>query len=91
MIGEASVSAAAIFDEAVTVDVAEIVHPIESRLNRGPDPFGKCHVIGALQIGPSENDKKWRSVYAAVVAAERHFAKCRHFALPQLMHNFAWL
>src|SRR5579875_236225 len=73
--------------KSVFVGIAEIVDPIECGFDISPDTFDKFQVRGALIIGSGQKNEERRSIYASVIAAERHFAKLRHLALAGFMQN----
>ena len=80
-----------VFDEAVAVDVAVTVDPLERALDVGPDRLDQLSIAGALVVRAGEQDEQRRGVDAAVVAAERHFAEGGHFAAAHLVQNLAGL
>src|SRR5579884_2561849 len=73
--------------KSVFVGIAEIVDPVECGFDISPDTFDKVQVCGALIIGSRQEHEERRSIYASVIAAERHLAKLCHLALAGFMQN----
>src|SRR5581483_4856316 len=91
LIDQTLAGAAAIFDEAVAVAIAEALDPIERRRDMRPDLADERDIAGPFETSAGEHDEKRRRIDAAVIFAERHFAKRRHFAVPDLVKNLAGL
>ena len=81
----------AVFDEAVAVAVAVVVHPVQRRLDVRPQPLRERDVAGALEMRAGQRHEERRRIDAAVVAAERHLAEDGHFAIARFVQDLAGL
>ena len=88
---QAFVAAPAVFDEAVAVEVAVAVDPLQRQQHLRPDAADEFEVAGARVVGAGQQHEQRRGVHRAVVAAERNLAGGRHLALARLVQDLARL
>src|SRR5690242_6356941 len=82
---------AGIFQEAIAIDIAVAIHPVEGPLDIAPDGSDEWEIGSALVVGGSQHDKKRSGIDAAVVAAEGDFLQRGHLAFSQFVKNLAGL
>jgi hypothetical protein len=71
--------------EAIAVSVSVPVDPEEGGFDVGPEGFHERPVAGPFIVRASQQDKQWRSIHAAVVAAEGHLFQHGHLAVAGLV------
>ena len=91
MIGEPPLGCAVIFEKAVAIEIAGTVDPGERGFDCRPQLDDNGVVSGPLRKKPGQHYEQGRSVDAAVVKAERHFAERRHLAFAHFMQDFSRL
>ena len=80
-----------VLDEAVAVEVAVPLDPVDGGGDARPERGDEVAVAGALVVGRRQHDEERRRVVRAVVAPERDLAQRRHFAGARLVQDLAGL
>src|SRR6185436_17519940 len=71
----------------VTVEIEPGTSCVEMR----SETSNEVEISGPRQVGAGEQQKEWRRVDTAVVAAERHFAQRRHLSAWSLVQDLPGL
>ena len=88
---EAALRLAAVFDEAVAIQVAITIDPGERALDIWPDSFHERPVASARVVCTGQHNEKRRRIDAAVIALERNLAQGGHFILAHFVQHLARL
>ena len=80
-----------VLDEAVGVEVAVALDPVDGGGDARPEGGDEVAVAGPLVVGRRQHDEERRRVVRAVVAPERNLAQRRHFARARLVQDLAGL
>src|ERR1700741_888770 len=91
LLEQAGLGLSGVLDEAISVDVAEAVDPVERGLNIWPDAFEKLDVCCALIVGGSEKDEERSGINAAVVESEGDLAKLGHLSFSGVLPDLTGL
>src|SRR2546423_3275099 len=80
-----------VFHEAVAIEIAIIVHPVEGGTNIRPYLLNESAIPGALVIGSREHDEQWRRIHGTVIFRKWNLVQVRHLAVAKLVQNLSWL
>ena len=82
---------ASIFQEAVAIAIAIMIHPIEGPLDIAPNRTDEIQVAGAFVVSHGKHDEERSGIHTAVITAKRDLLGGSHLAFPQFVKNFSGL
>src|SRR5271154_1159244 len=91
LLEQAGLRLSRILDEAIAIDIPEVIDPIKSCANVGPDAAQELYIRGASIVEGSEKDEERGRIHTAVVHPKGDLAQPCHLALARLMQDLSRL